>query len=121
PSAWAASGPGSICELAISGDGRRVAAFSYDRDSTAVYDLHDQRLIDTFHGYAQAMTICQDGERLAMSDGNDVVYWDIDQQEMLGRLCGHTSSIRSLHFSQDGRWLASGSKDRHIRVWDLAQ
>ena len=32
---------------------------------------------------------------------------------------GHKSGITSLSFSPDGRYLASGSEDRYIKVWDL--
>ena len=33
-------------------------------------------------------------------------------------LQGHTSSVRSVAFSQDGRYIVSGSADRTIRVWN---
>ena len=47
-------------------------------------------------------------------------------REVLGQiggltLTGHTDPVRILAFSQDSRWLASGSSDRTLRLWDMQQ
>ena len=41
--------------------------------------------------------------------------------EVIGLLKGHTNYVFALAFSSDSRYLASGSRDRTIRIWDMDQ
>jgi WD40 repeat protein len=109
-----------VTRLAASRFGR-LALFSYARETTQVYDVAQARLVGSFEAYAQAMALSTNGTRLAMSDGDDVVLWNVDRGERIARLKGHTSSVVSLHFSPDDKWLASGSKDRYVRMWSLEE
>src|SRR2546425_693579 len=36
------------------------------------------------------------------------------------RLKGHTDWINSISYSQDGKYVASGSRDRTVKIWDPA-
>nr|XP_009614879.1 angio-associated migratory cell protein-like [Nicotiana tomentosiformis] len=45
--------------------------------------------------------------------------WRIGQGDFAFEIEGHENSVSSLAFSTDGRLLASGSFDCHIRVWDI--
>lgn len=44
---------------------------------------------------------------------------DFESGRSLGLLVGHTNGVVSLDFSANGHWLASGSIDGTIRVWNL--
>jgi WD40 repeat protein len=44
--------------------------------------------------------------------------WDVDTGECMKILQGHTDTIRTLQVLRDG-FLASGSKDKSIRIWHV--
>jgi WD40 repeat protein len=41
--------------------------------------------------------------------------------EVTALLRGHTRAVHTLAFSSDGRWLASGSSDNTVKIWDAAE
>ena len=46
--------------------------------------------------------------------------WDCVTVNCVRLMTGHKSAVLCLAFSPDGRFLASGSSDRRVLVWDIA-
>ena len=59
-----------------------------------------------------------DGTRLAVASSIGIWMYDAQTGEALDLLTGHTGDVLSVSFSPDGTTLASGSRDRTIRLWN---
>jgi WD40 repeat protein len=57
---------------------------------------------------------------LGRSDGN-VRLVDTTTGLPVAELKGHTASVTSLAFSEDGRWLTTASSDGTIRLWGVGE
>ena len=60
-----------------------------------------------------------DGNRVAVATSVGIWIYDVQTGEELALLTGHTRRVTALGFPADGRFLASGSFDRTVRLWDI--
>jgi WD40 repeat protein len=48
------------------------------------------------------------------------VLWSLTEKRPLAHLVANERSLQSIVFSRDGRYLATGSTDGSLRLWDVA-
>lgn len=111
--------PVSIGGVVFSPDAAVLAAHDSDNTWLVRTDLgrsvHHMEMED-----CRAADFSPDGAQLALGDGNHVLLVDVARPQRPRALEGHSSSVRTVAYSPDGRLLASGGNDRMIIFWHAA-
>lgn len=114
-------------EVAIDAKGERVAVGGQD-GHILIWDAATGKpvadLATSTPLLVRSVAFDPSGQRLAgaSNDGATgtfhVLIWDLENQKIVKVLTGHTHLVYTVGYSSDGRWLASGSLDGTVRVWD---
>jgi WD40 repeat protein len=102
---------------------KEIHAEASSRAVTLPWPEKEIQLIDVGHdtvaSRVASMVFSPDGGLLAFAYDMGVHIWNRLNGEFT-LLEGHTDAVRSVSFSPDGKFLASGSDDSSIRLWKLA-
>ncbi|MBI2422879.1 MAG: caspase family protein [Candidatus Hydrogenedentes bacterium] len=123
---------GRVNDLACTPDGRTLISVSDDK-AIRFWDVGTGILVKTLRGQAGAgpegqlfaAALSPDGRFLAVGGygtpkgDTPIQIIDIAADRQVGTLSGHTNTVNALAWSADGRYLASGSADTDVRIWDV--
>jgi WD40 repeat protein len=118
------AGPGKSTRfLALSHDGRRVAATAWDWDGSYLHlSIHDvasgERL---FAARGAALAYSPDGSWLAArdADGKTVLLMDAGTHRVVRYFKGHEGDVHGAVFNHDSRCLATCGSDGTVRLWEV--
>lgn len=110
----------SLFAVAWSNDGRTIGAGGLSGGTQlweATEDGFQEAMLISNPNFVSALSFSPDDSLLAIGS-SEIVLWNRSKDEAAGTLRGHTQAVRVLAWHPNGRWLASGSDDGTVILWD---
>jgi WD40 repeat protein len=108
--------------LAVSADGRRIAAGCKD-GVVREFDAATGELLAEYTGhlgYIRAVCFDRAGRLYSSADDGSIHVWESGKPEAVAVLQGHRGGVLGLDVTPDGKRLVSGGRDGTVQLWDLA-
>ena len=119
--------------ISLSSDGRRLAlnASQGDNDISEVWSLENGKRISeiglefgSHRHIIRGGTLSPDGKLLATKRRNYLLLWDVDSGTLAAAqpvTDASDDTVKSVSFSGDGRFVATGTLSEEVRIWRVAE
>ena len=107
--------------VSFSPDGRTLAYRVSQEKFTRLWDVTTQTQIGIIENPSiEYWAFSPDGKILASAARHIITLWDVVTGQAIATLEGPVHGVRHITYSPDGNTLASVSRDKTIRLWDIA-
>lgn len=116
---------GWVKSLAFSPDGKYLLTGAWDW-SWRLWNI-ETGICEKKHGSTLVQSVCfvSDTQFLVAGGHNNetakIALWNIDGEKPVFEFNDHTDAVMSVAATKDGKYFASGSIDKTVRVWSLAE
>jgi len=112
-----------ITSIDLSLDGTKIAGAGTD-GNLYIWDVRNDYAPTAYNIFKGgndilAVTFMPDNRRVVIGDENGEIRIILDGVVTRTPLSGHTSQIEQIQFSHSGKFMASASKDKTIRLWNM--
>ena len=113
-----------IRSLAISKDGNQLVG-AMDDGQILMWNLKKENEMEVIYhekgDIATAIAFSPIESHLVVKgfESGKVYIWDLNKSEKAHELEGHDARISDITFSEDGKYIASSSFDRSVRIWNM--
>lgn len=117
------NGPG-VDSVAFSPDGLHILAGGVSSRTATLWHTGSGQIIRQFKGHVsgiRSLAFSPCGRYFISSDLCYIRMWDIQSGDIVRAFVGHKNDVLCIAYSPNGRSIASGSKDKTIRLWDVQE
>jgi WD40 repeat protein len=111
-----------INSIDLSQDGSRLAGAG-ENGSLYIWDVTNNYSVTEIKDLGEhltAVTFAPEGRRIIVGDNTGIVkIYDSQSAMVIRTLSGHTSTIEQITFNHSGGFMATASKDKTVRLWNL--